>query len=49
MLDAFSQLGLLEEDDPAGWPPLEQRRIRKTAVYDKFLQFSGNKFHIIYH
>lgn len=42
-------LGLLEEDDPAGRMSLEQCRIRKTALYDKFLQFRGAKSQIIYH
>lgn len=42
-------LGLMEEDDPAGRTPLEQRRIRKTALHDQFLQFRGDKSRIVYH
>lgn len=42
-------LGLLEEDDTARQTPLEQRRIRKTALFDKFLHFRGHKSLIVYH
>ena len=42
-------LGLMEEEDPARQTPLEERRIRKTVLFDKFLYFRGHKSQIVYH
>ena len=42
-------LGLMEEADAPRQTPIEQRRIRKTVLFDWFLQFSGSKFPIAYH
>ena len=42
-------LGLMEEEDAPHMTPIEQGRIRKTELFDKFLQFIGQKSQILYH
>ena len=42
-------LGLMEEAEAPRRTPIEQRRIRKTALFDRFLQFRGSKSNIVYH
>jgi hypothetical protein len=42
-------LGLIEEADASHLMPIEQRRIRKTALFDKFLHFGSHKSPAVYH
>lgn len=42
-------LGLMEEDDAPRMTPLEQRRIRKTELFDNFLHFGDHNIPKIYH
>ena len=42
-------LGLMEEDVAPRMTPMEQRRIRKTELFDKFLLFGDHSNHKVYH
>ena len=42
-------LGLMEEEDAPRITPLEQRRIRKTELFDKFLHFGNHIMPKVYH
>ncbi len=42
-------LGLMEEADAPHWTPIEQRRIRKTALFDQFLHFADYSSPKVYH
>ncbi len=39
----------MEEDDAPRTTPLEQRRIRKTELFDKFLLFGDHSYPKVYH
>ena len=47
--DLEAQLGLMEEEDAPRITPLEQRRMRKTELFDKFLHFGNHSNHKVYH